>query len=171
MTAKLPRSSAKVYVDQICKYKVFKMKESVTIYAPEPNKLNDVQVKTSKIAYDFLMKNEYYTKYNIYSFEIFYVIGLSRAAKIVYVEELGIGSSFATVFNMTRMISSLCLNNCLRFIVVHNHPGSTLEASQGDKAVAQQFVELSRLTDFKILDCLIITANGYLSFADEGILY
>jgi DNA repair protein RadC len=58
----------------------------------------------------------------------------------------------------------------VNLIVCHNHPSGILQASDADKQITRKLKEAGKMLDVNVLDHLIVTNNGYLSFADEGIL-
>jgi DNA repair protein RadC len=53
-------------------------------------------------------------------------------------------------------------------IIVHNHPSGSLEPSGADMTLTAKVKDGLRLLDVKLLDHLIISSQGYVSFADEG---
>jgi DNA repair protein RadC len=54
-------------------------------------------------------------------------------------------------------------------ILVHNHPSGNLNPSEADKQISNKLREASKLVDISTLDSIIITREGYYSFADEGL--
>lgn len=54
-----------------------------------------------------------------------------------------------------------------RIILAHNHPGGKLTASPEDIHFTERMVEAGKLLDIPILDHIIITHTGYLSFREE----
>ena len=55
-------------------------------------------------------------------------------------------------------------------ILAHNHPSGNLEPSQPDRDLTKKMSQGCKLLDIVVLDHVILTAEGYFSFADEGIL-
>ena len=55
-------------------------------------------------------------------------------------------------------------------ILIHNHPSGNIKPSESDKMLTAKIKEGVKLFETKLLDHLIITAEAYFSFADEGIL-
>jgi DNA repair protein RadC len=53
---------------------------------------------------------------------------------------------------------------------VHNHPSGNLNPSDADKRITKKLRDASGLMDIPTLDSIIITREGYYSFADEGLL-
>ena len=55
-------------------------------------------------------------------------------------------------------------------ILAHNHPSGNLKPSQPDRDLTKKISQGCKLLDIVLLDHVILTAEGYFSFADEGIL-
>jgi DNA repair protein RadC len=53
-------------------------------------------------------------------------------------------------------------------ILAHNHPSGNLRPSREDDVMTKRLVEAGALLEIPVLDHLIITDNGYFSYADEG---
>ena len=56
------------------------------------------------------------------------------------------------------------------FIICHNHPSGSLNPSDADRNLTSKIDSAGEALDIKLLDHLIISANGYFSFADEGLI-
>ena len=59
--------------------------------------------------------------------------------------------------------------NATSIILTHNHPSGKLEASNADKEITQKLKLAGEQLEIRVLDHIIITEKGYLSFQDEGI--
>ena len=69
-----------------------------------------------------------------------------------------------------RLIFKLALeHNATSIILSHNHPSGKLVASDADKEITKKLKFAGEQLDIKVLDHIIITEKGYLSFQDEGI--
>lgn len=102
--------------------------------------------------------------------EQFIVLYLSQANRVIGYYKHSKGSINATVAD-TRIILGTALKcACVAMIVAHNHPSGNLKPSRADEDLTTRLKESAALMDIKLLDHLIITKDGYLSFADEGIL-
>jgi DNA repair protein RadC len=55
-------------------------------------------------------------------------------------------------------------------ILAHNHPSGNLKPSNEDLAITKRIKEGLKTLDIQVLDHIILTSDGYLSFGDEGIL-
>lgn len=102
--------------------------------------------------------------------EQFIVLYLSQANRVIGYYKHSKGSINATVAD-TRIILGTALKcACVAMIVAHNHPSGNIKPSRADEDLTRRLKESAALMDIKLLDHLIITKDGYLSFADEGIL-
>lgn len=55
-------------------------------------------------------------------------------------------------------------------VLCHNHPSGQLRPSEEDIRLTRKLLDGGRLLDIAVLDHLIVTASGYYSFADNGML-
>lgn len=53
-------------------------------------------------------------------------------------------------------------------VVVHNHPSGNLTPSRADVDITTKLKKATKQVDILLLDHLIITKDGYYSFADHG---
>jgi len=55
-------------------------------------------------------------------------------------------------------------------ILAHNHPSASITPSQCDIRITEMIRKACKLVDVDVLDHLIVTISGYMSFADRGLL-
>ena len=55
-------------------------------------------------------------------------------------------------------------------LVAHNHPGGSLEASEGDRQLTRQLSTAARALGLTLHDHLIVAAEGHFSFRQAGLL-
>jgi len=102
--------------------------------------------------------------------EIFAVILLNRANKIIHHEVISKGGITGTVAD-PRLILKLAINHGATSIILsHNHPSGNLKPSKADEEITGRIKKSAELMDIKLLDHIIVSEEGYLSFMDEGIL-
>ncbi|WP_432673011.1 RadC family protein [Flavobacterium sp. SM2513] len=102
--------------------------------------------------------------------EEFWVLYLNNSNKVIYKSQLSKGGITGTVVDIRIVFKTAFEQNAVNIILCHNHPSGILQASDADKQITKKLKEAGRILDINILDHLIITESGYLSFADEGIL-
>jgi DNA repair protein RadC len=102
--------------------------------------------------------------------ESFCLICLSRANEIVSYSFVSHGGTSATIVD-PKMIMKLGLdNNASSLILAHNHPSGNLRPSRQDLDLTTRIKQLGLLMEMPVLDHIILTADSYYSFADEGTL-
>jgi DNA repair protein RadC len=102
--------------------------------------------------------------------EVFAVIFLNRANKINHFEIISSGGISGTVAD-PRMILRIALEEkAVGLILCHNHPSGNLKPSQPDKELTKKIKEAAKLFDIQVLDHIIVSQDGYFSFADEGMM-
>lgn len=101
--------------------------------------------------------------------EEFWVLYLNNANKVVYKSQISKGGITGTIVD-TRLVFKLGLEqNATSIILVHNHPSGKMQASEADKQITKQLKQAGLQLSIPVLDHIIITENGYLSFQDENI--
>ena len=104
------------------------------------------------------------------SHEEFYVIFLNQANEVIQTKQVSKGGMTSTIAD-GKVIFQLALEfRAAAIILSHNHPSGNLKASHSDIQLTKSIGEFGKCIDLHLLDHLIFTDNGYLSFADEGLL-
>lgn len=102
--------------------------------------------------------------------EEFWAMYLNRNNAIIHMQRLSEGGFSATVVDPKRVFNLALETKAASVIVAHNHPSGNLTPSTEDRRITKKLFIAGRHLDLPILDHLIITNQGYFSFADEGIL-
>ena len=104
------------------------------------------------------------------SYEVFALLLLNRANKIIHFEIISRGGITGTVAD-PRIILKIALNNGATSIILsHNHPSGNLQPSKADEDITLKIKNAAELMDIKVMDHIIVSEEGYFSFMDEGIL-
>lgn len=105
-----------------------------------------------------------------YRREVFAVVFLNRANKIRHFEIVSEGGITGTVAD-PRIILRLALDHdAVSLILSHNHPSGSLKPSRADEEITAKIKAAAKYFDIRVLDHVIVSDNGYFSFADEGLL-
>ena len=100
--------------------------------------------------------------------EQFKIMILNRANRVLGICTLSTGSATNTVVDM-RLIFAVALKaNACQIILAHNHPSSNLTPSKNDQSITERVKEAGRLLELPLTDHLIVSEDGYYSFAEEG---
>jgi DNA repair protein RadC len=105
-----------------------------------------------------------------YRHEVFAVIFLNRANRITHFEIVSEGGMTGTVADPRIILKKALEENAINIILSHNHPSGSLKPSAADEELTRKIREAARLFDIRVLDHIIVSEDGYFSFADEGLL-
>lgn len=105
-----------------------------------------------------------------YQREVFAVLFLNRANKINHFEIISEGGITGTVADPRIILKKALEENAVNIILCHNHPSGSLKPSRADEELTHKIKEASRFFDIRVLDHIIVSEDGYYSFADEGLL-
>jgi DNA repair protein RadC len=102
--------------------------------------------------------------------EVFAVLFLNRANKINHFQIISEGGITGTVADPRVILKKALEEDAVSLILCHNHPSGSLKPSRADEELTRKIKEAATYFDIKVLDHLIVSDDGYYSFADEGIL-
>ena len=147
---------------------LFQVSEIEVIYRPKFKSSERPKICSSKDAY-----NIFYGTWDLNKIERqeqFKILLLNRACKVLGLYEVSSGGMAGTLAD-PKIIFSAALKGCAcSIILVHNHPSGNLKPSDSDIRLTEKLKKGAQLLEIEIFDHIIITTEGYLSFADEGIM-
>jgi DNA repair protein RadC len=123
------------------------------------------KVRSSREVYERFLEYMSHLKH-----EEFWVMCLSRAQQVISVNKIGEGGLSATIADPKKVFRVALENNAACIIVAHNHPSGNLQPSPEDNKLTNRLRENGSMMDCPLLDHLVVTDNGYYSYADEGTL-
>lgn len=102
--------------------------------------------------------------------EVFAVVYLNRANKIKHYEIISEGGITGTVADPRIILKKALENDAVSIILCHNHPSGSIKPSRADEALTKKIIAAASYFDIAVLDHIIVSDEGYYSFADEGLL-
>ncbi len=125
-----------------------------------------IKVTSSKIIYDLVISK---WDFGIIEYqEEVKIILLNRANIVLGIYEMSKGGVSGTVVDIRIILGVALKCGASSIIMVHNHPSGKLVASDADKTITKKLKQACGLLDIDLLDHLIISKEGYYSFADNG---
>jgi len=101
--------------------------------------------------------------------ESFIVVFLNGNNCVMATEEVFQGTLTSSAVYPREVIRKALKNHAASLIISHNHPSGNLKPSQDDITITNKLREACKTMDITVHDHVIVTANGYYSFADNGI--
>ena len=103
-------------------------------------------------------------------FESFFLILLNRQHKTIGWVKISQGGVAGTVVD-TIIIAKYAVDTLASAVVlVHNHPSGNTNPSNADKELTRNAQNALALFNVRVIDHVILTAESYFSFADNGML-
>ncbi len=125
-------------------------------------------IGTSYEAYVLLL--HYWNDNKIELVEEFKVLLLNRSSRVLQQYLVSSGGITGTVADPRLIIIAALKVGASSIILAHNHPSGNLQPSKADEDLTQKIKNGAAFLDIKVLDHLILSAEGYYSFADNGTL-
>lgn len=126
------------------------------------------KINSSVDTHNILLKSWDYSK--IEFVEQFKVLLLNRANKVLGILDVSTGGVTGTVADPKVIFVAAIKTNACAIIMAHNHPSGNLRPSQADIDLTRRMKEGGKLLEIQLLDHVIVTTEGYYSFADEGLV-
>jgi DNA repair protein RadC len=101
--------------------------------------------------------------------EEFWIILTGRSGKVLGKEMVSKGGLANTLIDLKIIFNAALQYKANGIVLVHNHPSGNLKPSHEDLALTKRIADAGRILDIMVTDHLIITDNGYYSFADDGL--
>lgn len=101
--------------------------------------------------------------------EQFKVLLLNRCNRVLGLYELSSGGITGTVADVRLVMMAALKANAVAIILSHNHPSGNLKPSRDDEELTRKIKTAGMYLDIQVLDHIIVTSEGYYSFADEGV--
>lgn len=102
--------------------------------------------------------------------EEFKVLLLNRRSRVLGLYQASIGGITGTVADTRLILAAALKAGACAIVLAHNHPSSDVRPSREDELLTHKIREAAKYHDMRVIDHLIITAENYFSFADEGLL-
>ncbi len=126
------------------------------------------KLRTSKDAADLLKR--YWDENKIEFVEQFKVLFLNRANKVLGIFEASNGGVTGTVVDPKIIFVAALKANACNIIISHNHPSGNLQPSKADIEITEKIKMAGQFLEIKLFDHIIVSSEGYYSFADEGLM-
>ena len=103
-----------------------------------------------------------------FSYEIFVAVYLNKSNKILNYKIISSGGLTGTVADPRIILKTALETDATGIVLCHNHPSGSLQPSGADELLTQKIKQAAAFMDIKVIDHLIVSNEGYYSFADEG---
>jgi len=102
--------------------------------------------------------------------EVFAVLFLNQANRVNHFEVVSRGGITGTVADPRVILKMALETHAVNVILCHNHPSGNLKPSKADEDLTYKIREAAKYLDIKVIDHIIVSHDGYFSFADSGMM-
>ena len=102
--------------------------------------------------------------------EVFAVVFLNRGNRVTHLEIISEGGMTGTVADPRIILKKALDHDATAIVLCHNHPSGNVRPSRADELLTQKIKQAAAFFDINIMDHIIVSNEGYFSFADEGLL-
>lgn len=147
---------------------VYKCCEMQITYSTKVKADERIAAITSEALADVFRK--FYPDGTIEYCEIMYAALLDVQYRIIGIIRCSEGALDSAMFNYKKIMQAALLCNAKGIAICHNHPSGSLTPSSNDKEGTRKLMEMCRVMQYKFVDHIILTAESYYSFNDNGLL-
>jgi DNA repair protein RadC len=102
--------------------------------------------------------------------EVFACLFLDTKHRVIACEELFQGTIDGASVHPREVVRRAIETQSAALIMVHNHPSGRAEPSQADLRITQRLVQALNLLDIRVLDHVVVAAEGSVSLAERGLI-
>jgi len=103
--------------------------------------------------------------------EYFMVLYLNARKQLIRKEIISIGTLTETLVHPREVFEPAIRHFASSIVLAHNHPSKNMEVSDEDIKLTEKLIQSGAILDIEVLDHIIITDDGYISFKEEGLLF
>jgi len=95
---------------------------------------------------------------------------LDAQNRLIRRETVSIGGLNTTRTHPREVLQPAIVHSALAFVLVHNHPSGSLDPSRDDVEFTRTMARAGELMGISLYDHLIVSARGYVSLKEKGLL-
>lgn len=133
----------------------------------DPTNFERVKITSSKESADYI--RQFYSD-DIEIYESFFLLLLNRQNKTIGYAKISQGGVAGTVVDAKIVLKYVVDTLASGVILCHNHPSGNLTPSTQDVDLTDKIKKAVKLVDSIVLDHIILTADSFYSFADNGLI-
>jgi DNA repair protein RadC len=147
----------------------FKVTEVELIYRNKIPASERQRINCSSDAYKVLMNSWDLNKIEL--LEQFKIILLDRRNACLAISEIATGGVSGCIADPRIIFSTALKARASGIVLSHNHPSGNLTPSNQDFALTKKLIAAGKLLDISVVEHLIVSPQGYYSFADDGLMF
>lgn len=128
-----------------------------------------VKITSAKDCYHYF--KELFDEETLEVYEQVMVIYLNTASNTVGWYKASQGGMTGSIVDPRLILKAALDCYATAFVIAHNHPSGKLVPSDADRKITKNLSQAAKTLEITLLDHLIITNEGFYSFADKGEIF
>lgn len=95
---------------------------------------------------------------------------LDNSNSLIEIKTVSEGSTNMSIVYPRDILKMALANDCNSILMAHNHPGSSIKASNEDIALTQRIVDIFKPLDINVIDHIIVGGMSFSSMAESCLL-
>jgi len=132
-----------------------------------------VSVRSTRTPYKVTRPADVYEalkRYATSKVEKFFAISLDGQHAILHINMVSIGTTNRCMAVPKDIFHAAIADRATALVVAHTHPSGNNSPSEEDRAVSDRLREVGDIIGIPVLDSLVFSRTGYLSFVEAGLL-
>jgi DNA repair protein RadC len=147
---------------------VLTVSEVKICYRPEVKPSERLKVTCSNDIYKLLTEYGTFAPEAIEHREFFKLLLLNNGNKLLGITHLSEGGTCEVAVDIRHIMQAAILANATGIILCHNHPSGNLKPSAADDKMTEKVKVACGIFGIILTDHLVISGEGYYSYADEA---
>lgn len=110
------------------------------------------------------------SKISHYAREHFFVLSFDSRNQLLGIDTISVGTLNASLVHPREVFEAAIRRHAASIILAHNHPSGDQEPSQEDMEITKRLIQAGKILGIKVVDHLIITKTGFLSFLEKKLI-
>lgn len=104
------------------------------------------------------------------TYEVFYLVCLDAQNRVNHSALIHEGSIDEVAIYPRIVVETAIRHKAKNVVLVHNHPGGSLRPTSSDMDLTWRLIDIMKDISICVLDHIIVSNSGYLSFSEKGLL-
>jgi DNA repair protein RadC len=140
-----------------------KVSEVKLTYETHSTNKRKLKVNSSAKIYELMLNSWEQIEYR----ESFKILLLNISKQALGINTISMGGLSDTPVDVRMILQGALLANAVGIVACHNHPSGNIQPSFADDVITLKIMRAAKVMDIELIDHLIITKNGYYSYADN----
>ena len=102
--------------------------------------------------------------------EVFVAVLMDTRNQVLGINTVSIGSLSTSIVHPREVFKAAILMGAANIILAHNHPSGDPSPSKEDIEITRRLAKAGEILGIQVLDHLILTPSGHISFKEKGLL-